>query len=51
MTESRPDETFEARPSGEDPMEARHRLTVLWWLAPLLLVGIAAAIVVSKLLT
>jgi hypothetical protein len=51
MTESGSKETFEARPSGEDPMEARDRLTMVWWLAPLLLVGIAASIVITKLLT
>jgi hypothetical protein len=50
MTESRLDETQEARPSGEDPMEARNRLTVQWWLAPLLLIAIAALIVLIKLL-
>jgi hypothetical protein len=51
VTESGAEETFEARPSGVDPMEAPDRLTIVWWLAPLLLVGIAASIVVTKLLT
>jgi hypothetical protein len=50
MTEGRLDETQEARPSGEDPIAARDRLALQWWLAPLLLIAIAALIVLSKLL-
>lgn len=50
MSESRLDETQEARPSGEDPLEARDRLTLQWWLAPLLLVAIAALILLIELL-
>ena len=50
MSESRLDETQKARPSGEDPLEARDRLTLQWWLAPLLLVAIAALILLIKLL-
>ena len=51
MTEGRPDEAQEARPSGEDPIEARNRLAMQWWLAPLLLIAIAALIVFAKLLS
>ena len=50
MTEGRLDETREARPSGGDPIAARKRLELQWWLAPLLLVAIAALIVLIKLL-
>ena len=50
MSEKRTDETREARPSGEDPLEARNRLTLEWWLAPLLLVAIPVSIVLAKLL-
>jgi len=50
MTEGRLDETQEARPSGENPIAARDRLALQWWLAPLLLIAIAALIVLSKLL-
>jgi len=51
MTEGRLDEAQEARPSGEDPIEARNRLAMQWWLAPLLLIAIAALIVFAKLLS
>ena len=43
-------ETHEGRPSDVDALEAREGLALQWWLAPLLLVAIAVAIVVVKLL-
>ena len=53
MSESRTprsDETQTARPSGEDPMAARERLTIEWWLAPAFLLAIAVAIIVFEFL-
>jgi hypothetical protein len=45
----RNDDTQEGRPSDVDAMEAREGLALQWWLAPLVLVAIAVAIVVVKL--
>jgi hypothetical protein len=47
---SRSEETQTARPSGEDPMAARERLTIEWWLAPAFLLAIAVAIVAFEFL-
>ena len=43
-------ETQEGRPSDVDALEAREGLALQWWLAPLMLVAIAVAIVLVKLL-
>jgi hypothetical protein len=51
MTDPRrePSGTQEGRPSDVDALEARQGLALQWWLAPLVLVATAVAIVVVKL--
>jgi hypothetical protein len=43
-------ETQEGRPSGVDPMEARDRLALNWWIAPIAVVLVCLVVFGLKLI-